>query len=125
MSDPRQQRALVLARPVDWADVGMDPADVARAVDQVRAQHAGDVHPDHDPLLGIYPGSVVLPCAACGVRCWVGPRSTQQVHAGVAVVGCYRCVMAVMGPDALEHAVHLGNGDVARRVDQTPRDRRA
>lgn len=109
--------AVALSRPVDWADVGMNPEQVRRITDAVRADHAGQVPDAHDPLTGVYPGSVVRLCAACGVRCWVGPRSLSAVDAGIALVGCYRCVIEAQGMGALDNMVTLGNTDVARRAD--------
>lgn len=110
---PDPATAVVLARPVDWSEVGMDPEALRAIVATVHGEHPG-VPADHDPLTGVYPGSQVRPCAQCGVRCWVGPRSLVAVVAG-ALVGCYRCIVTSQGAGALDRTVSLGNTDVARR----------
>jgi hypothetical protein len=114
---PTGPPAVALARPVNWSDVGMSPDVVAAIVERVRAEHPTDVSPEHDPVTGVYPGSVVRDCAACGVRCWVGPRTLGAVDAGIALVGCYRCVIEAQGAGALDLVWSLGNTDVARRAD--------
>lgn len=108
------QPSLAMCRPVNWADVDIAESTIREVVEAVHAENPSE-KPGHDPLLGIYPNSVVRDCSICSVRCWVGPRVLVMVDAGRASVGCYRCVMDLQSKGVNYEMRSLNNPDTARR----------